>query len=51
MTACIPLTGSESINAREGIKTNKHDDFVPGLFSSESINAREGIKTHVSCRR
>ena len=37
---------SESINAREGIKTVYITFFIPsGFFRSESINAREGIKT------
>ncbi len=41
------LRSSESINAREGIKTqNSHDSPPCRVRGSESINAREGIKTH-----
>ncbi len=36
---------SESINAREGIKTTAEIYKNGGLGKSESINAREGIKT------
>ncbi len=36
---------SESINAREGIKTGDDRSLVQGDDMSESINAREGIKT------
>ncbi len=42
----LPRQKSESINAREGIKTDSI--VLPLIFMviwSESINAREGIKT------
>ncbi len=43
----IPRRGieSESINAREGIKTLERAFNCPHIGASESINAREGIKT------
>ena len=37
--------GSESINARKGIKTKSHVIMAQIALESESINARKGIKT------
>ena len=43
----VPLEGSESINARQGIKTNQRHRVgsTKSRTRSESINARQGIKT------
>ncbi len=39
---------SESINAREGIKTERDlAEWHARIHPSESINAREGIKTYI----
>ncbi len=51
---CPPIIihKSESINAREGIKTKiAHPPVQLGDEQSESINAREGIKTGLSASR